>query len=46
MIHTKTNTKNGIADPPESRVLIELIKYVFTCFLNWHKVDSSLVLVD
>ena len=38
---------NRIADLPGSRVLFgfQLIKYVFSYFLNWHKVGSSLILI-
>ena len=38
---------NRIADLPGSRVLtgFQLIKYVFSCFLNWHKAGSSQILI-
>ena len=47
--HTKIKIlrANRIADLPGSRVLtgFQLIKYVFSWFLNWHKVGSSLILI-
>ena len=38
---------NGIADLRGSRVLIgiQIIKCVFSCCLNWHKVESSPILI-
>ena len=43
----KNQRANGIADFPGSRVLtgFQLIKCVFSCFLNLHKFGSSLMLI-
>ena len=46
-VKRKNQRANGITDLPGSRVLtgFQHIKCVFSCFLNWHKVGSSLMLI-